>query len=124
MFSIDTSGLRGIIGDLREIIEDEIKETVLTVHRNVTKNTAVDTGLARSNWQVTKQNPATSVLPIGSAQANVMAAMGIGYSIGDTFYITNPVDYVYYLNYGSSRRAGDFFVESSIRSSLSQLNRN
>ena len=124
MFQIDQRSLRGLADEIEGIVEDGIKETVTTVHELVTRNTAVDTGLARSNWQVTKNTPASNPLPIGSAQSNIIQALGLNYSAGNVYYITNAVDYVYYLNYGSSRRAGDFFVESSIRAALSRLNRN
>lgn len=123
MFEINQRDLRGLMDDIEDIVEDEIKNTVTTVHALATRNTAVDTGLARSNWQVTKDTPASNPLPIGSAQSNITRALALNYEVGKQYYITNPVDYVYFLNYGSSRRAGDFFVETSIRTALSRLNR-
>jgi hypothetical protein len=120
----DTSDLRDLYDDIEEIVNEEIKETLVTVQAEVVKNTNVDTGLARSNWQVSKGSPPTGVMAIGSANANAFrAAVGINYTIGADYFLSNNVDYVHWLNNGSSRRAGEFFVETSITAALRRLNR-
>lgn len=123
MFSLDTSDLALLADDFKEIAEEEVKNTVLAVQFDVTRATPVKTGLARSNWQVGKNTPVVASQNLNSQRANRLAAQSINYTIGDTYYITNTTDYLYYVNFGSSRQAGQFFVENAITNAIRRLER-
>lgn len=122
MFTFDASDLQDLSDDIEEIISEEIKDTVITVQGDVTRNTPVDSGLSRSNWQVSKNSPATGVLAVGSANSNAFrAAIGINYTVGETYFITNNVEYIGFVNDGTSRQPGQFFVENGITTALRRL---
>ena len=104
-----------------------MQKVALAVHREVVLGTPVDTGKARSNWQVSVGVPAPHTIPpyapgskLGLAEAaNAQAALAqgvsalAGYGSPTTIWITNNVHYIGILNTGSSAQAGAFFVQTA-----------
>ncbi len=95
------------------------------------KTTRVDTGLARSNWQVTKAAPAGNVIPpykrsskAGRGEtANLKGALNAGRRVIKTFkvkldtslFIANNVDYIETLNdKGAGSHAPDFMRQKAV----------
>ena len=76
----------------------------------VISDTRVDTGLARRNWQAKKDSIPTSVIEYAGAPTgsnSVADAMAVAFGTDGTFYFVNNLHYVYYLEFGTSRTAGD-----------------
>lgn len=105
-----------------------VRKVALIADRELVLETPVDTGRARSNWQVSLGSPITSQrepyapgegLGRGEGQnaagALAQAQERIGArQPGETVYITNNVDYIGPLNDGSSAQAPAGFVQAAI----------
>lgn len=95
------------------------------------RTTRVDTGLARSNWQVTKAAPAGNVIPpykrsskAGRGEtANLRGALNAGRRVIKTFnikldttlFIANNVNYIETLNdKGAGSHAPDFMRQKAV----------
>lgn len=102
------------------------RATALIVDSAVVIGTPVDTGRARSNWQVGAPGPVTSERgpyspgaegSTGGANAQAAIAQAkavIGATKEKTIYISNNVKYMEFLNQGSSAQAPAGFVEAAV----------
>lgn len=80
-----------------------LRRTALAVQDEVTKMTPVDTGRARSNWnvEIDTVNPA-----VKKGRKNGKGAKPTGRATAkSTFYVSNNVEYISELEYGSSTQA-------------------
>lgn len=129
----DLNGLaRRMEGHARTIERNipKLKVRVATaVHREVVLGTPVDTGRARSNWQLSVGTPIlTQILPYApgkglgrSEGANAQGAIAQGQLAllklpgeGEKVYIANNVPYINKLNAGGSSQAPAAFVEFAV----------
>lgn len=100
-----------------------VRKVILAVDQAVVLATPVDTGRARANWQPTLGDPATGTLPepkssgaglqMALEAANRIAAMYKG-GQGSVVHITNNLEYIEYLNQGSSTQAPANYVGTAI----------
>lgn len=93
-----------------------VRSVAVTVDSEVVFSTPVDTGRARSNWQVELNAPATGTVPpmdasaaLAKAEARIAQAQP-----GDTIHITNNLPYIGRLNEGWSAQAPAGYVESAV----------
>lgn len=106
----------------------------LAVDAAVVLATPVDTGRARSNWQVEiGAAPAGTVPPFAEGQegstagANAQAAIEAGsqaiaqYKEGETIHITNNLSYIGRLNEGWSAQAPEGYVETAVQAGVQQI---
>lgn len=99
----------------------------LQILSGVVLKTPVDTGRARGNWQLNVSqtaNPNSDVKGVdknGGETINRGAKKLDGLKFGRLVVIFNNVEYVPYLNNGTSRQAGKYFVERTIDEVTSQL---
>ncbi len=111
-----------------------LRKVAVAVDAAVVLATPVDTGRARSNWQVEIGSAPEGVLPPfhpgaeGStsgpnAQAALAAARRVieGAVPGDTIHITNNLDYIGRLNDGWSAQAPAGFVEEAVQHGVQQV---
>lgn len=96
------------------------RKVALAVDAAVVLATPVDTGRARSNWQVELNNIPAGTLPEPASPADGPArAIAEGkekaaaYKTGDTIHITNNLPYIGRLNEGWSAQAPANFVEEA-----------
>lgn len=106
-----------------------IREVAIAVLQPLISSTPVDTGRARSNWVVSIDQPARSVLEPyvdgaeGSTEgANTRAALEAGLEVIAGFstsegeiWITNNLPYIQRLNEGWSAQAPAGFVEEAVQ---------
>jgi hypothetical protein len=105
-----------------------VRKVALTVQRDLVLATPVDTGRARSNWQVSVGGPSTGELEAyspgkggSSAGPNAQAAIAAGEATiakrqpGQDIFIQNNLPYIGRLNEGWSAQAPAGFVEASIK---------
>ena len=104
------------------------RKVALAVDQTVILATPVDTGRARSNWQVGLGGPQRDVLDpyspgskLGLGEtANAQAAIQQGAAAvgnrqpGQDIWISNNVDYIGLLNNGSSKQAPAAFVQQAV----------
>lgn len=104
-----------------------VRAVALSVDKYVVLATPVDTGRARSNWQVSLNNAimtqrepyshgkdGSTVGPNTSAALQQCADTVAQRKDGEDVYITNNLDYITKLNDGWSRQAPAGFVQASV----------
>jgi len=107
--------------ETRQQFSKLLSAVAMRIYVNLVMTTPVDTGRARSNWIATIGSPSNATRAAGSASAAIRSAKQVfaPKSIpkeGATLYITNNLDYVVFLNQGSSKQAPAHFVEAAIDS--------
>ena len=102
---------------LRKHIEQIFKALCLEIDKELRKATPVDTGHARANWVPSVGSP--HVGDLESAAAAMAHAAGVAgvlrFKLGDgALWVSNGVDYVAILNYGTSDQAPAMWIEAAI----------
>jgi len=92
------------------------KKIVLDVLGRIVSKTPVDTGLARSNWQLNVGNPGYTELPLRSEEEQTSDNISELAKMQpfQTSYINNNVEYISYLEDGSSDKAPNGMVAISL----------
>lgn len=111
-----------------------VRKCALAVDAAVVLGTPVDTGRARSNWQVELDQPAQGTIDAyapgkeGSTKGpNAQAAIAQGqqvvaaYKPGQVIHITNNLAYIGRLNEGHSAQAPAGFVEAAVLAGVAQI---
>ena len=97
---------------LRRQVEQQAIALVLDLVKALMRATPVDTGHARRNWWASIGQPVTEPTAEGAGAANA-AVTGYHLEAGP-LWVANPVDYVEFLNYGSSRKAAAGWIETTV----------
>lgn len=114
--------LRFVIDDLRRFTADQVQALGLAIHANLTETTPVDTGWARSNWQMSAGSPIESTL--GLPGTSGVPPLVVGYQLRQgPIYITNNVPYIQRLNEGYSQQAPAGFVQAAIERGVGEARR-
>lgn len=114
-----------------------VRRTALAIDQTVVLGTPVDTGTARSNWQVQINGPVTETREAAvpgengsTAGPNAQIAIEEGREVIDTYrgegqeiYISNPIPYIDRLNDGSSAQAPAGFVEQAVQTGVDAISR-
>jgi hypothetical protein len=111
-----------------------LRRVAVAVDRSVVLATPVDTGRARSNWQVELGAPAVGVLPAfdpgksqSTASANTQRALDAARARiaqarnGDEIHLTNNLPYIGKLNDGWSAQAPSNFVEQAVQVGVDEI---
>ncbi len=127
-------GMRVLGGEIEDNISRMQVKIAMGIHRDVILATPVDTGRARSNWQMSIGAPnfneispyaEGSHLGVGE-RANAQAAITQGHAalarppgLAESIYITNNVDYINLLNETThSMQAPPGFVDIAVLTGL------
>lgn len=105
---------RAIGERLRRHVETLFKALVLEIDKELRKATPVDTGHARANWV-----PSVGAPHAGEVHGAAEHAAGVGqvlsFKLGDgALWVSNGVDYVPILNYGTSKQAPPLWIEAAV----------
>jgi hypothetical protein len=102
------------------------RKVVLELFKRVIYKTPVDTGRARSNWQVTIGTTASGTVEIddknGAATMSKAVADSRGFKAGDTIYLTNNLPYIRRLEEGWSRQAPAGMVALTVQEFAAVVN--
>ncbi len=115
--------LRAFADQLDATVDDLTKRLALAIYNGVIGRTPVDTGHARSQWQILVRGDQVAVRPIGDHTAADVAALA-GYTVvgHGTILIANGAAYIKRLEYGHSAKAPEGFVRVTMAEVESQLN--
>ena len=95
------------------------RKIVLEALGRIVQKTPVDTGRARGNWQVTFEAASQQVLtdtdPQGSATVEKALAILAGLPAFSVVHITNNLDYILFLEEGSSSQAPQGMVAVTVQ---------
>lgn len=105
---------------LDRVLSEGIRATLFEVGTAIIKETPVDTGRARGNWQASVNSAASGELSRTSeGAAIVQLSQEASAAIGNTFFFTNNVPYIRRLEYGYSDQA----PQGMVRRNLQNFNR-
>ena len=116
-----------VLGDNVETNANLLKRKVaVKVDNTIVFATPVDTGRARSNWQVDINSPAQGVVEsLGDSAAQRSIAIAKSKieeaNPGDTIHITNNLSYIGALNDGWSAQAPANFVEEAVHDGVGAM---
>ena len=113
------------IKTIREATEDQLKGTMIGLMSRIIKETPVDEGRAKGNWQITIGSPAGGELDRkdknGSAAINDGVATINRFQFGDSVYMSNNLPYIMRLEMGSSEQAPEGMVRRNIQVTIQEL---
>lgn len=126
--------IRQLGGNVERNATALVRKVALSVDSTVVMSTPVDTGRARSNWQVELGKPARGVIDAhvpgaegSTAGPNAQISLALGaaaiatYKGGETIHLTNNLPYIGALNRGHSAQAPAGFVESAVLDGVAQV---
>ncbi len=95
--------------NLKGFTEKKVKGTIFALCSRIIKESPVDTGRFRGNWQSSLQSPITStkdsVDRSGASSINQAASVVQALDMGQTFFLTNNLPYAQRLEFGWSKQA-------------------
>lgn len=101
------------------------KKLALDIFADVVAGTPVDTGRAMNNWNISVEVPDRTVVQTGGSEQAIQtikqaAALGEVSKLEpfQTIWISNSLDYIQFLEEGSSDQAPNGWVEQSLRNNL------
>lgn len=101
------------------------KKIVLEALRRLAFRTPVDTGRARGNWQVTIGSPAQQALATWDKTGDEVVTRGVAaislLPPGQVVWITNNVEYIEFLEEGSSKQAPNGMLRITVEELRSLL---
>lgn len=101
-----------ILEQLTKSLEKQAIALVLALIRGLMRATPVDTGHAWRNWWASIGTPVTEATEAGAGSANA-AVTRYKLEMGP-LWVANPVDYVFFLNYGTSKKAAAGWIETTV----------
>lgn len=113
--------------DVVENADKLVKKVAMAIDQAVVMATPVDTGRARANWIASldvASSTVTTKTDKGGAQAIAAARATINGYDGDTnaeVHITNNLEYIGFLDGGSSAQAPSGFVRTAVRAGASAV---
>jgi hypothetical protein len=99
-------------------IEGIARQTCMEMAGRVVLATPVDTGFLRGSWQPALNSPELkdgSPDPTGVQAVAEVMAVGNLVKPGDRFYMMNNANYAKFVEYGTSKMAGRFYVQGTVK---------
>ena len=111
--------------NLKGYAEEMVRGTLFALSSRIIKESPVDTGRFRGNWQASVNTPKKSKLQrkdkSGAASINEMSSVVMSLDMGQTFYLTNNLPYARRLEYGYSKQAPNGFLRINVMRVQSEL---
>lgn len=117
-----------------------VKATSLRALKSLVRNTAVDTGVARSNWRVGVGAPTRAVIPayapgrklgigenanasgaIAAGSARIKSVRGASRGLATAIYISNATPYIERINNGSPTASPAGFIERALQEASAEI---
>lgn len=99
-------------------IEGIARQTCMEMAERVVRATPVDTGFLRGSWQPALndvKNEPGAPDPAGAQAIAEVMAVGNAVKPGDRFYMTNNASYAGFVEYGTAKMAGRFYVQGTVK---------
>ena len=109
------------IDDIIATTEDDVRKITLGIWGNIVQATPKDTGRAQSGWIATVAKPSAFKPDPDKKRYALNQPKGLGRGstqLGVDNFIINNVNYVIFLNQGTSKQAAAMFVEIQIAKTL------
>lgn len=99
-------------------LEGIARQTCMEMAQRVVQATPVDTGFLRGSWQPALNEPTTKEGkpdPAGALAMAEIAAVTNAVKPGDRFYMMNNASYAHFVEFGTSKMAGRFYVQGTVK---------
>lgn len=106
-----TGSMSQIVGSINGRIDNKIRAATIGIFKGIRKDTPVDTGNARNNWQCTIGAPFVGEDASGSDEQILRT---IPRRAGSVVYLTNNVQYIQPLEYGHSTKSPNGMVRINV----------
>jgi hypothetical protein len=106
-----TGSMSQIVARVNCRIDDQVRMATFGVFTGIRKDTPVDTGRARGNWQCTIGAPFVGESETGSDE-QIQGA--IPHRAGSVVYLTNNLPYIQRLEYGYSSKSPNGMVRINV----------
>ena len=112
--------------NLKGYAEEMVRGTLFALSSRIIKESPVNTGRFRGNWQASlnapKQGKMQRLDKSGAGAINDMSSVVMSLDMGQTFYLTNNLPYARRLEYGShSKQAPSGFLRINVMRVQSEL---
>lgn len=105
--------------NLKGYTEKQVKGTLFSLAARVIKESPVDTGRFRGNWQASlntpNKNTTGSLDRSGGGAINEVATVVNSLQLGQVFWLTNNLPYARRLEYGYSKQAPNGFLRINVQ---------
>ncbi len=94
------------------------RQTCFEMGQRVVQRTPVDTGFLRGSWQPSVGSPELAKGKLDPAGLSALSDLGVkvaGIKPGDAFFMLNNAAYARFIEYGTSKMAGRFFVTQTVK---------
>jgi len=117
--------LDNITLNLAGYAENMVRATLFNLSYRIIKESPVDTGRFRGNWQASVNTPKVTQLKrkdrTGTGTIDSINNVLGKFSMGQTFYLTNNLPYARRLEYGYSKQAPSGFLRINVMRVQSEL---
>ena len=99
-------------------IEGIARQTCMEMAERVVKATPVDTGFLRGSWQPAIGSPKNEngkQDPTGAQAVAEVMTVGNAVKPGDRFYMTNNASYAGFVERGTAKMSGRFYVQGTVK---------
>ena len=107
--NMQVTGIDEFVSEVDSTIHTTARILVIEIWKNLMLTTPVSSGRARANWGISKDG-SIQELPPGEYSEPERPPI----SRFNTLFITNPLDYIQYLNEGWSEQAPALFIEIAV----------
>jgi len=107
--NMQVTGIDEFVSEVDSTIHTTARILVIEIWKNLMLTTPVSSGRARANWGISKDG-SIQELPPGEYSEPERPPI----SRFNTLFITNPLDYIQYLNDGWSEQAPAMFIETAV----------
>ena len=111
--------------NLKGYAEEMVRGTLFALSSRIIKESPVDTGRFRGNWQASVNTPKKGKLQrkdkSGAASINEVSSIVMSLDMGQTFYLTNNLPYARRLEYGYSKQAPSGMLRINVMRVQSEL---
>jgi hypothetical protein len=113
--------------NIKGFTEKQVRGTLFGLSSRIIKESPVDTGRFRGNWQASIGSPVLSTTSrldsTGAGSINDAAVTVQGLKLGQTFYLTNNLPYARRLEYGYSKQAPSGFLRINLQRVQLEINK-
>ena len=113
--------------NIKGFTEKQVRGTLFGLSSRIIKESPVDTGRFRGNWQASIGSPAPSTTSrldsTGAGSINDVAVTLQGLKLGQTFYLANNLPYARRLEYGYSKQAPSGFLRINLQRVQLEINK-
>ena len=113
--------------NIKGFTEKQVRGTLFGLSSRIIKESPVDTGRFRGNWQASIGSPASATTSrldsTGSGSINDVAVTLQGLKLGQTFYLANNLPYARRLEYGYSKQAPSGFLRINLQRVQLEINK-